>query len=726
MANRKVKTLQRTKTGKKSEQTNGQASFHNTDRNTIMDRRKFIALASVSTAIALLPRPGRTGYTFSEADARARELVAKMTLDEKTLLMSGNRRNDISRHNKAGARYPNPNYGCPRLGIPPVRFMDGPAGVRFDYRATCFPAAIGRGASFDPELEQRVGEAVGYEGRALSATLFGGIVVNLLRHPRWGRAQETYGEDSYHLGIMGSAMVRGVAKYMMPTVKHFAGNSIENTRMFLNVRMSERVLREVYLPHFKACVDAGAACVMSAYNKLNGEYCSHNRYLLTEILKNEWGFNGFVMSDFGAVHSTVPAVMAGLDLEMPSDTYYAQRLAAKVREGVVPVEQVNESCVRIIRTMLRFGMFDAPELDLKRVAGKEHSELALESAEKSIVLLKNDRGLLPLDPAAIKKIALIGPFASELNLGGTSSSKLFPPYQVSPEQGIRKLAPNVEILMDEGKAPSRAGELAKKAELAIVFVGLTEKDENENRDRRSMKLSRAHETLINEVASANKNTIVVLNTGSALVTENWIDRVKSVLVVWYPGMEGGNAIARVIFGKVNPSAKLPVVWPRTQNQLQPFHCWAPEVEYDYFYGYRYMDKKALEPRFYFGYGLSYTTYNYSNLHLNKNRISRDGIIQVSVDITNVGKLPGEEIPQLYVGYKGSKIEHFVKDLKGFSRVALDPGQTKTVKFDLKAQDLAFYNEITRSWEVEPIKYIVYVGPSSNPAELLSAEFEISN
>jgi len=689
-----------------------------------MNRRRFIALTSVGTAVALLPKAGRTRYTFSEADARARELVAKMTLDEKTLLMSGNRVHDISKYNKAGARHPNPNHGCRRLGIPPIRFMDGPAGVRFDYRATCFPAAIGRGASFDRELEERVGEAIGYEGRALGANLFGGIVVNLLRHPRWGRAQETFGEDSHHVGVMGSATVRGVAKYMMPTVKHFAGNSIENTRKFLNVRMTERVLREVYLPHFKTCVDAGAACVMSAYNQLNGEYCSYNRHLLTEILKNEWGFSGFVMSDFDAVHATVPAVTAGLDLEMPKVKYYGKKLADKVKKGEVPIEQVDESCVRIVRTMLRFGIFENPGLDLNRVAGREHSALALESAEKSLVLLKNDGGLLPLNPAQQKKIALIGPFASELNLGGTSSSMLFPPYRVTPEDGIRKLAPNLDLILDSGKVPFKSAESAREADAAIVFVGLTAKDEKENVDRRCMTLSRAHETLIRAVARANKNTVVVLNTGSALVTERWIEKVPSVLVAWYPGMEGGNAIARVLFGKVNPSAKLPMVWPKSEEQLQPFHCWTSEVEYDYFYGYRHLDKQGLEPRFHFGHGLSYTTYEYSNLRLNQKQIPQNGVIQARVDVTNSGKFAGEEVVQLYVGYKGSKVERFVKDLQAFTRVSLNPGQTKTVKLELKAQDLAFYNEITNSWEVEPTKYEVYVGPSSNHADLLRAEFEI--
>ena len=689
-----------------------------------MDRRKFVALTAVGAAAALLPRAGRTEYTFSEADARARELVAEMTLDEKVHLMCGNHNPDRGMRPHPGNMFPNASYGCPRLGIPPFQFMDGPAGVRFEGRATCFPAAIGRGASFDTELEERVGEAIGYEGRALGANHFGGIVVNLLRHPRWGRAQETFGEDSHHLGAMGSATVRGVARHMMPTVKHFAGNSIENTRFLVDVRISERILREVYLPHFKTCIDAGAACIMSAYNRLNGKYCSHNRHILTEILKEEWGFEGFVMSDFHAIHATVSAVMAGLDLEMPNDKYYAEKLAAKVQEGKVPVEQVDESCVRLVRTLVRFDMFEPANLDESRVGGKEHQAIALESAEKSIVLLKNENNLLPLDPARVKKLALIGPFAGELNLAGTGSSSMVPPYRITPEDGIRKLAQNTEIVIDEGRLPSRAAKLAGEADAAIVFVGPTEKDETEGRDRKHMTLSLEHETLIRAVARANKNTIVVLSTGSALVTERWIDQVPSALVAWYPGMEGGNAIARVIFGQVNPSAKLPMVWPKSEDQLQPFHCWAPEVEYDYFYGYRHMDKEELEPRFHFGHGLSYTTYEYGNLQLDKQKVSKDSAVVVSVDVTNTGRVAGEEIVQLYTGYIGSKVERYVKDLKGFTRVGLDPGQTKTVNLELNAKDLAFYNVETATWEVEPIRYEIYVGPSSNKKDLLSAEFEI--
>ena len=691
-----------------------------------MDRRKFVALTSAGTALVLLPKTGRTKYSYSEADTRARELVAKMTLDEKTLFMAGNRFNDISQHNKAGCRHPNPNHGVRRLGIPTVRFMDGPTGVRFDYRATCFPAAIGRGASFDTDLEERVGEAIGYEGRVLGANLFGGIVINLLRHPLWGRAQETFGEDAHHLGAMGSATVRGVGKYMMPVIKHFAVNSIENTRKKLNVKVSERVLREVYLPHFKACVDAGAACVMSAYNKVNGTYCSYNHHLLTEILRDEWGFDGFTISDFDAVQETVPAVMAGLDLEMPKVVYYGPALAEKVREGEVPEEQVDESCVRIIRTMLTFGIFEPHCLDRRRVAGIEHGNLARESAEKSLVLLKNDGGLLPLDPAKIKKLALIGPFAGELNLAGTSSSMLFPPYKVTPEDGIRELAPEAEITMDKGRFPLKAAQTARQADAAIVFVGLTKWDEQENMDRWRMPLSHAHEALIRAVARANKNTIVVLSTGSALVTERWIDKVPSALVAWYPGMEGGSAIARVIFGKVNPSARLPMAWPKNENQLQPFKPFTKEVEYDYFYGYRFMDREGTEPRFHFGHGLSYTTYEYSNLRLDKKRIPKNGVIKASVDVTNSGKLAGEEVVQLYVGYIGSRVERFVKDLKGFTRVGLAPGETKTVDIEVRAKDLAFYNEESASWEVEPIRYEVYVGPSSNQADLMSTEFEISD
>ena len=287
-----------------------------------MDRRDFLTITAAGATAALLPRTGWSGpLSAADVEARAHELVAAMTLDEKIHLMAGHMDPNPENRPRPGHMLPNATPGCPRLGIPGFQFMDGPAGVRFEKQATCFPAAIGRGASFDTAMAESVGEAIGYEGRVLGANLFGGVVVNLLRHPRWGRAQETFGEDSFHLGAMGAATVRGVQKHMMATAKHFAGNSIEDTRGKVNVRMSERTLREIYLPHFKACVDAGAAAIMSAYNLLNGEYCSENKHLLREILKDEWGFSGLVMSDFGAVHDTVPTALARLDLEMPNEKW---------------------------------------------------------------------------------------------------------------------------------------------------------------------------------------------------------------------------------------------------------------------------------------------------------------------------------------------------------------------------------------------------------------------
>lgn len=684
-----------------------------------MDRRDFLEVTALGAAAALLPaRPRAAKLSPEQVEARARELVAAMTLEEKTTLMAG--RLDPKNRPRPGHMFPNPTPGCPRLGIPGFQFMDGPAGVRYEKVATCFPAGIGRGASFDTALEERVGEAIGYEGRALGANLFGGVVVNLLRHPRWGRSQETFGEDPHHLGAMGAAVIRGVQKHMMATAKHYAGNSIENTRGFVDVRMSERTLREIYTPHFKACVDAGVAAIMSAYNKLNGEYCSHNQHLLREILKDDWKFQGLVMSDFGAVHGTVPAIKAGLDLEMPQVKYYGPKLRAAVEDGRVPVAAIDEACLRLVRTMLRFGVFEPANLDRSAVAGPAHAALSRESAEKSFVLLKNERAALPLDPTGVRKLALIGPFASRLNLAGTGSSRMVPPYLVTPEDGIRELAPKVELVSDEGDKPWLAAQAAAGADAALVFVGLTEKDESEGLDRRHLSLSVHHEELILTVAAANPRTIVVLSTGGALATENWIDRVPAALVAWYPGMEGGNALARTLFGLVNPSGKLPMVWPKSEAQLPSFNNFSLMVNYDSWHGYRYCDKKGLEPRFHFGHGLSYTRFAYANMRVKADTTG----IRAMVDLTNIGGRPGDEIVFLFIGAPGKVVERAVKELKGFARVTLNPGETRTISFMVRREDLAYWDEAGHCWAFEPGEYRVYIGGSSRNTDLLNQKLNL--
>ena len=369
---------------------------------------------------------GKTQRDSPEQESAINQLISRMSLDEKIFQLSGNLTpmgmvEMLIRYN----RRPFSAGGCKRLGISPVKFTDGPRGVALN-RSTCFPVSMARGATWSPELEEKVGEVMGIEARAQGANLIGAVCINLLRHPSWGRAQETYGEDPYHLGMMGSALARGIQKHIMACAKHFACNSIENSRFYVNVEIEERTLREVYLAHFKKCVDEGIACIMSAYNRLNGKYCSENPHLLREILKQDWGFKGFVISDFlWAVHDTKSAILAGLDIEMPRTKYYGAKLKSLVKNGEVEMELIDDALQRIFRQLMKFAQKDGSGIYQKsRVACEEHTQLALEVARKSIVLLKNENSFLPLDREQIRKIAVIGRLAEMPNLGDKGSSRV--------------------------------------------------------------------------------------------------------------------------------------------------------------------------------------------------------------------------------------------------------------------------------------------------------------
>jgi len=674
-----------------------------------------------------------------EQEKRIQEIISKMTLSEKIREMSPSTR--ITRQGVMLFRY---NYwtwdagGNKRLGIPKLRFTDGPRGVSLG-NSTCFPVSMARGASFDPELEERIGSAMGYEARAQGANFYGGVCINLLRHPGWGRAQETFGEDPYHLGIIGSAMVRGLQKHLIACIKHYACNSIENSRFYVNVKIDERTLREIYLPHFKRCIDeAQAGAVMSAYNKVNGEFCGHNYHLLTEILKKEWGFEGLVMSDFlWGLKDGKAGANAGLDIEMPRTRFYGRNLKKLVLAGEVPEEKIDDAARRILRQKLRFARVGEPVYEKNKVAGEQHRKLALESARKSIVLLKNHQNTLPLNRESLKTIAVFGKLGNRANLGDVGSSRVRPPYAITPLQGIKNQAGDaINVLYSDGAKLETAKKLARSAEAVIIIAGLTAKQEGEyipfpivnkyGGDRTELGLSQRQENLIKELAKENPKTIVVLEAGSAIIMEGWKDKAPAILFAWYPGMEGGNAIAEIIFGEVNPSGKLPIVFPKSTDQLPYFDPKIKEIEYGYYHGYRWFDKKNLEPAFAFGFGLSYTSYKYSNLRLDKKEIKKSEKIRIQADITNLGERAGEEIVQLYVGFENSKIDRPIKELKGFARIFVLPKETKTVSFELKPEELAYYNPNSKSWEIEEMEYNVYVASSSRKEDLkLKGGFKIS-
>ncbi|MGV9197795.1 MAG: glycoside hydrolase family 3 protein, partial [Promethearchaeia archaeon] len=530
------------------------------------------------------------------------------------------------------------------LGIPGIRFSDGPRGIVMN-ESTCFPVSMARGASWDPDLEERIGNAIAIEARAQEANFFGGVCINLLRHPAWGRAQETYGEDPFHLGMLGTALVRGTQKHIMACAKHYACNSMENMRFKIDVSVAERTLREIYLPHFKSCVDEGVASIMNAYNKVNGKYCGHNPHLLRDILKEDWGFRGFVITDFMlGIRDGEQAVKAGVDIEMPFHwRMKSKKLVKMVKKGIISENKINDSVLRILRQQVNFSGIGNPALyKEEKIACEEHTKLALEAARKSIVLLKNKKNSLPLDQENIEKIAVLGKLANTPNIGDKGSSRVYPPYVVTPLEGCKKLVgATVEVIYCEGDDYDEASNVAKNADVAIIVAGYTDKDEGEyvaskGGDRDSLRLKPEEENLILRASEVNENTIVILEGGSAIITENWREKVQGILMGWYPGMEGGTALAEILFGEVNPSAKLPMVFPKSEDQLPYFDKDAKSIEYGYYHGYRLMDKEGFSPAFPFGYGLSFTQYAYNNLKIDKKSIRDDDELTISVDVTNSG------------------------------------------------------------------------------------------
>lgn len=660
-------------------------------------------------------------------EARIDGLLAQMTLDEKVAQKHG------TMTDPAGLWVASE---LDRLGIPGYRMVDGARGVSAGTGyATAFPVASLRGATWDPALEERVGEAIGLEVAAKGGNVLLAPVLNILHHPRWGRAQETYGEDTSHMARMGVGFVRGVQEHVLANAKHYAAYSIENSRFGVNVVVDERTLREQYLPHFQAVVDeANVASIMTSYNQVNGSYSAQNEHLLHDILKGEWGFLGFVESDWllGA-QSTVPSALAGLDIEMPSANFFGAPLLAAVDvdagvdggSGSVPLSVIDASVRRILRRQFEYHL-DAPppRPPSSVIESPAHEALALQVAEEGIVLLKNDAAALPLDRAKVHSVAVVGALSTIANLGDHGSSNVTSSITVTPLQGIQQAASAVAIasVPNDTLAAADTASIAA-ADAAVVVVGLTFADEGEFipgssvGDRKSLTLSPAHVALVQAVSAANPRTIVVLEGGSAITVEGWIDGVKGVLDAFYPGVQGGAALAAILFGDVNPSGKLPVTVPVAEADLPPFDNTSTQVTYGFFHGYRYVDHDGTAPRFPFGFGLSYTTFSYANLKLSSTTIAPEGSVTISADIRNSGPVAGDEIVELYAGANHSAVVRAVRDLKDFQRVHLDAGQTKSVSFTLGARNLAYYDVARGAWVVEPTDYTVSVGTSSRDLPL---------
>ncbi len=608
--------------------------------------------------------------------------------------------------------------------------------------STIFPQSIALASTWDPELMEKVAVAIGKETRARGIHQCLSPTINIARDPRCGRTEETYGEDPYLASAMAVAFIRGVqSQKVVCTPKHFVANFVgDGGRDSYPIHFSERILREIYFPAFKAAIEkANALSIMAAYNSLDGIPCSCNKWLLTDILRGEWGFKGFVVSDYSSVlhiltkhgvaeakaEAAKKALEAGLDMELPEADCFKE-LVNLIKEGKLSEKILDEAVRRVLRVKFWLGLFDNPyvnpEYAEKVCDCEEHRKLALEAAKKAIVLLKND-GVLPLNKS-LKSIAVIGPNAAQMRLGGYTGYGV---KVVSPLEGIRnKVSGETKVYYAEGcslTGTSKEGfkeaiEIARKCNVAIMFMGNSVPEtEGENRDRCNLDLPGVQADLIREVCNTGVPVVVVLINGSAITMTGWVNRVNAIVEAWYPGEEGGNAIAEVLFGDYNPGGKLPITFPKTTGQLPLYYNHRPTGRVD-----DYVDLRGKQPLFPFGYGLSYTEFEYSNLRIHPEKINPQGKVEVSVDIKNVGKYEGDEVVQLYIHKKVSSVSRPIKELKGFRRVTLKPGETKTVSFILGEEELAFY-DINMNLTVETGTYEAMVGSSSEDIRL-TGNFEV--
>ncbi len=641
-------------------------------------------------------------------------------------------------------------------------------GVKWTEPTTVFPTSIALGATWNTDLIHRVATVVSDEARAIyngwkqdpnfrgehKGLIYRSPVINISRNPFWGRINEIYGEDPYHTGRIGVAFVKGLQgddpKYLKlaSTLKHYAVNNVEVDRMKLSADVSDRMLFEYWLPHFRDCVVEGKAqSLMASYNAINGIPNNINHVLLTGILKERWGHEGFVVSDLGGVRTMVEghekglmsypeavgrSIMAGCDF---SDAEFEQYIPEALYSGYLTEERLNDALRRVLTVRMRLGEFDDfksfpySNISPNIIMAKEHRQLSLLTAEESIVLLKNN-GILPLDKGKLKRVAVIGPYADLFNHGNYGG---IPSNPVKPLQGIiNELGNNIEVIYEKGgeinfpivrkgfipPTVDRAAEIkkaveaAKKSDVAILFIGTNTSVEVEGIDRQTLNLSGNQQQLLDAVLAANKNTIVVLMSAGPLAVPSAKQRAAAILQGWWPGEEGGTAIANVIFGKYNPAGRLPYTMYESDAQV-------PSVDiYDISKGFTYMYLKG-KPQYAFGYGLSYTKFGYSNLRLSRKEVTAQDVIRVEVDIKNTGKMAGDEVVQMYIRDLNSGYIHPMQELRGFKRISSPSNGTKTVSMELPVSSLAYYDTSSGDFKVTPGKYEVQIGAASDDIRLKS-------
>ena len=711
-----------------------------------MKKRTLPFIIAVAALIGFSALAQTNQFPFQDSglpiEARVEDLLSRLTLEEKISLIHAD-----SKFTTAA---------IPRLGIPRRWLDDGPHGVREDIGpdswlpagktddfSTAMPAGICVAATWNPDLGYAEGEAIGQEARARGKDIMLGPGVNILRTPLCGRNFEYLGEDPFLSSRMAVGYVRGEqSQDISSCVKHFALNNQEFERGSINVEVDERTLHEIYLPAFKAVVQEGGVwSVMGAYNQFRGQHCCENDYLLNKILKDEWGFKGLVVSDWGGVHDTREAALNGLDLEMGTDKnygdfYFAQPYLADLTSGTLPMDGLDEKVRRNLRVM-----FATHVLDSGRKTGSlntaAHEIVARRVAEEGVVLLKNENNLLPLNYSKIKTIAVIGENATRLHAHGGDSSGIKAFYEITPLQGIlNRAGKNVNVIFSEGYQKNGGADLADRAVAAaksadvVVYIGGLNHDKGfdcEGADRTTLKMPYGQDELIQKIVAANPKTIVVLE-GTMVEMDSWLDKVPALLQAWYPGMEGGNALARVLFGDVNPSGKLPATFPKRLED-SPAHALGAypgtngTVTYTegLFVGYRWFDAKNIKPLFPFGFGLSYTTFKYSNLQI-ANGI--DGTVTAQFEIENTGSRAGAEVAQLYVHPEKPGVMRPEKELKGFKKVFLKPGEKQTLTIPLTQGAFAYFDPDKMGWIAEKGDFKILVGGSSRDLAL-QAEYNLA-
>ncbi|MEN8191413.1 MAG: glycoside hydrolase family 3 C-terminal domain-containing protein [Bacteroidota bacterium] len=795
-----------------------------------------------------------------EIEKKVNEILSQMTLEEKIEQITGD---DF----KSKANY--------RLGIPRFTMTDGPLGPRGKGPNTVFSAPVNFAAAWDRDLIYRIGQAMGEETRILGFNLLLGPCINIARVPYGGRNFESFGEDPYLMSEIAVPVIKGIqSKNVATCTKHFVANNHEWNRFDVSAEIDERTMREIYFPAFKAAVQkANTYSIMGGYNRVNGTYANENKYLLNDVLKEDWGFDGVVISDWGAVRSTKKTAEAGMDLEMPNGKYLGEKLLTMIKNGEMEESILDDKVRRILRIMFRMGLFEeSVDAYGGYINSKDKVDMALETAQKSIVLLRNENIFLPLKKDKIKKIAMIGPNAATARLGGDGSGHSDAINPISPLEGIKELvgddieisyafgvklkskelpiAPESMFLFEDGVTPGINAEfwnnknlegpsvatkidksinfswgfeespvqgvvnddkfsarwtgkfkspgsgifevgvkadngvklfidgnlvinswtdqapgqfktdyyefeegklydikvefyenigtcrvrlgiapiakgneleeavaIAKDADVVVLNLGMAKNYEGEQRDRDYLELPPMQIKLFNEVLKVNKNVVVVLNNGSAMLMNDWNDKVPAIVEALYPGEQGGKALAQILFGEVNPSGKLPFTIMEKWEDHPAAETYPGEKEYAYykegiFMGYRHFDKYDIDPLYEFGYGLSYTTFEYSDLRLSSEEITENDTLEVSVTIKNTGEMDGDEVVQLYLSDEEASVEREVKSLKGFDRVSLKAGESKTVTMKITKEDLSFYDVEKKQWVAEPGEFEVLVGASS--------------